>query len=243
MHVRSRAERTDRRCQTTGGARARNGPRLVPVNSKAATLARCSSLAARGNGEPGGFASSRAPAISIFAQIAQRSARLARLAGATGAPDGSISASLAGRTDISPDVLSRTRTSACTCPQVSAICSANSTSAHAALEELCSTYWFPLYAYVRRGGRTAEEAQDLTQAFFLRLLEKQSLRLADSARGKFRTFLLTSLKNFLINEWEKARAAKRGSGQAALPLELDRAEQRYLAAQAARLGSALSSAR
>src|SRR5690348_9918432 len=68
-----------------------------------------------------------------------------------------------------------------------------STNAHAALEELCRTYWFPLYAYVRRSGRTPEEAQDLTQEFFLRLIEKQSIRMADASRGKFRTFLLTSL--------------------------------------------------
>src|SRR6476619_2713551 len=70
-----------------------------------------------------------------------------------------------------------------------------SANAHAALEQLCRTYWFPLYAYVRRSGRTHEEAQDLTQEFFLRLIEKRSIRLADAARGKFRTFLLTSLKN------------------------------------------------
>ena len=110
-----------------------------------------------------------------------------------------------------------------------------STNAHAALEELCRTYWFPLYAYVRRQGHNLEEAQDLTQEFFLRLIEKQSIRMADAARGKFRTFLLTSLKNFLINEWEKARTAKRGSGQAPFPLEFDDAEQRYLAEPASDL--------
>lgn len=102
-------------------------------------------------------------------------------------------------------------------------------TARSALEELCRTYWFPLYAYVRRRGHQPEEAQDLTQEFFLRVIEKQSLRLADSARGKFRSFLLTSLKNFLINEWEKTRAAKRGGGQASVPLEWDEAESRYLA--------------
>lgn len=107
--------------------------------------------------------------------------------------------------------------------------------AHAALEELCRTYWFPLYAYVRRQGHNPEEAQDLTQEFFLRLIEKQSIRMADAARGKFRTFLLTSLKNFLINEWEKGRTAKRGSGQTLFPLELDNAEQRYLAEPASDL--------
>jgi len=98
-----------------------------------------------------------------------------------------------------------------------------------ALEELCRTYWFPLYAYVRRGGHQPEEAQDLTQEFFLRLIERQSLRLADSTRGKFRSFLLTSLKHFLINEWAKARAAKRGGGQLFQPLDWDNAESCYLA--------------
>jgi len=68
-----------------------------------------------------------------------------------------------------------------------------------ALEQLCRTYWFPLYAYVRRHGHDAHQSQDLTQEFFLRLLDKDYLRLADPARGKFRTFLLTSMKHFLAN--------------------------------------------
>ena len=104
---------------------------------------------------------------------------------------------------------------------------ADAAAALSALEELCRTYWFPLYAYVRRGGHQPAEAQDLTQEFFLRLIEKQTLRLADSTRGKFRSFLLTSLKHFLINEWEKARAAKRG-GQS-FPVAWEDAERRYLA--------------
>src|SRR5256885_9869194 len=82
--------------------------------------------------------------------------------------------------------------------------------AHEALEKLCQIYWYPLYAYVRRQGHSPEDAQDLTQEFFTRFLEKKSFRLASPARGRFRTFLLTSLKNFLINEWDRARAAKRG---------------------------------
>ena len=110
-----------------------------------------------------------------------------------------------------------------------------SKTAHAALDTLCRAYWFPLYAYVRRQGHAPEAAQDLTQEFFLRLIDKQSIRLADSARGKFRTFLLTALKNFLINEWEKARTAKRGNGQASFSLEFDDAEQRYLAEPASDL--------
>jgi RNA polymerase sigma factor (sigma-70 family) len=99
----------------------------------------------------------------------------------------------------------------------------------AALEQLCGTYWFPLYAYVRRQGHDSHEAQDLTQEFFLRLLDKQYLRRADAARGRFRTFLLTSLKHFLVNEWEKARTAKRGGGQSVLPCDYGDAERRYLA--------------
>jgi RNA polymerase sigma factor (sigma-70 family) len=97
-----------------------------------------------------------------------------------------------------------------------------------ALEKLCRAYWYPLYAYVRRKGHSTEDAQDLTQEFFARLLEKKYLKLADRERGKFRAFLLTSLKHFLVNEWEKARTAKRGGGQAALPLDEELAESRYL---------------
>jgi RNA polymerase sigma factor (sigma-70 family) len=107
---------------------------------------------------------------------------------------------------------------------------ADTTTALSALEELCRTYWFPLYAFVRRRGHPPEEAEDLTQEFFLRLIEKQSLRRADSARGKFRSFLLTSLKNFLVNEWNKERAAKRGGvGRTFVSWDLPDAERRYLA--------------
>lgn len=98
-----------------------------------------------------------------------------------------------------------------------------------ALEELCRTYWFPLYAYVRRRGHQPEEAEDLTQEFFLRLIEKQTVRLANSERGRFRSFLLSSLKNFLINEWQKASAAKRGGPQSFRPVAWEEAENRYLA--------------
>ena len=100
-------------------------------------------------------------------------------------------------------------------------------SAHEALENLCRTYWYPLYAYVRRQGHSPEDAQDLTQAFFARFIEKKSFRLASRERGRFRTFLLTSLKNFLINEWDRARAAKRGGGTTHLPLDRIAAENLY----------------
>jgi RNA polymerase sigma-70 factor (ECF subfamily) len=98
-----------------------------------------------------------------------------------------------------------------------------------ALEKLCSAYWYPLYAYVRRKGHSPADAQDLTQEFFARFLEKKYLSLADRERGRFRGFLLTSLKHFLVNEREKARAAKRGGGEVVLPLDEELAESRYLA--------------
>src|SRR6185436_5031876 len=82
-----------------------------------------------------------------------------------------------------------------------------------ALEELCRTYWYPLYAFVRRKGSTHEQAQDLTQAFFAKLLEKNQLSLADPERGRFRTFLLRSFENFLRSEHRDATVQKRGGGR------------------------------
>jgi RNA polymerase sigma factor (sigma-70 family) len=99
--------------------------------------------------------------------------------------------------------------------------------AQAALEKLCRAYWYPLYAYVRRRGQTVEEAQDLTQEFFARVLERHWLARADQARGRFRTFLLTAMERFLANEWDKLRALKRGGGQRNIPIQLDSAETRY----------------
>ncbi len=87
---------------------------------------------------------------------------------------------------------------------------ADSPQANEALEKLCRTYWYPLYVYVRRQGNSPEDAQDLTQIFFSRLLEKDYFAKADRDRGKFRTFLLRSLKNFLVNEWKRAGRLKRG---------------------------------
>ena len=83
----------------------------------------------------------------------------------------------------------------------------------AALESLCSTYWPPVYAFVRRQGATPVQAEDLTQGFFARLLAKHDLALADPERGRFRAFLLTALRSFLANERERERALKRGGGQ------------------------------
>jgi RNA polymerase sigma-70 factor (ECF subfamily) len=101
------------------------------------------------------------------------------------------------------------------------------TARQRALEELAQTYWFPLYAYIRRQGRTAAEAEDLTQGFFARLLEKKVLAAADRERGKFRSFLLASLKNFLFDEWDKSRRLKRGGGQKIVALDALDAETRY----------------
>jgi len=96
-----------------------------------------------------------------------------------------------------------------------------------ALAALCTEYWYPLYAYVRRQGHEPEDAQDLTQAFFARLLEKKSLAAADPLRGRFRTFLLASLKNFLASEWRRSSAAKRGGGLQILRMDFLSAEERY----------------
>src|SRR5947208_1108317 len=105
----------------------------------------------------------------------------------------------------------------------------DSPQAAEALEWLCRTYWYPLYVYVRRQGRSPEDTQDLVQEFFARFLERNYLRLADPNRGRFRTFLLTSLKHFLINEWNKANREKRGGGQTRLSLDESSAETRYAA--------------
>lgn len=99
--------------------------------------------------------------------------------------------------------------------------------ARIALARLCETYWYPLYAYVRHRVRSVHDAQDLTQAFFCHLLEKQSLARADRSRGRFRTFLITALKNFLTNEWEKQITEKRGGGKAQLSLDFNAGESRY----------------
>lgn len=96
-----------------------------------------------------------------------------------------------------------------------------------ALAELCSRYWYPLYAYARRRGYDPDDSRDLTQAFFAKLLEKQDLRVADPKRGRFRTFLLSSMQNFMAGEWRKEQALKRGGEVVLLPLDFDSAEQCY----------------
>ncbi|MCI0540004.1 MAG: sigma-70 family RNA polymerase sigma factor [Verrucomicrobiales bacterium] len=105
---------------------------------------------------------------------------------------------------------------------------ASSPSARAALEALCRAYWYPLYAYVRRKGYVSEDALDLTQEFFARLLARNYLTVADRNKGKFRSFLLGSLEHFLAREWTKAHAQKRGGGLSLISLDELDAENRYL---------------
>ena len=96
-----------------------------------------------------------------------------------------------------------------------------------ALTSLCRTYWYPLYAYIRRHGHAPQDAQDLTQEFFARLLEKNFLAAVRQERGKFRWFLLSALKRFLANEWNREHAAKRGGRRTIVSLDEETAEGRY----------------
>jgi len=105
--------------------------------------------------------------------------------------------------------------------------SGDSPHAAAALEQLCRDYWYPVYAFVRRRGYRPEDAQDLTQEFFCRLLTKHWFDQADRGRGRFRSFLLASLEHFLTDEWHKVRTEKRGGGQPLLPLDWAAEEARY----------------
>jgi RNA polymerase sigma-70 factor (ECF subfamily) len=97
---------------------------------------------------------------------------------------------------------------------------------NSALAQLCTLYWYPIYAYVRHRVGDVHEAQDLTQAFFEQLLERRPFEAADPDRGRFRAFLLTACKRFLINEWHKGRAAKRGGGRPRLSLDFDSGESK-----------------
>ena len=103
----------------------------------------------------------------------------------------------------------------------------NTPQSNSALEELCRTYWFPLYAYVRRHGHTKEDAEDLTQAFFARFLAKNYLEDLSAERGRFRAFLLASLKHFLTNEWKKSQRLKRGGGEVPLSLDWQTADTKF----------------
>ena len=100
--------------------------------------------------------------------------------------------------------------------------------AQAALERLCRTYWYPLYAHVRRRGHSPPDAQDLTQEFFARLLAKGFLDRVAADKGKFRSFLLAAMNHFLANEWDRMKAEKRGGGKVLISLDERTAEQTYL---------------
>jgi RNA polymerase sigma factor (sigma-70 family) len=102
-----------------------------------------------------------------------------------------------------------------------------------ALEELCRTYWFPLYAYVRRRGHAKADAEDLVQAFFARFLAKNYLEGLSAERGRFRAFLLAALKNFLTNEWKKSQRLKRGGGDLVLSLDWETADTKFQVASTA----------
>jgi len=99
--------------------------------------------------------------------------------------------------------------------------------ADSALEQLCCSYWFPLYAYVRRRGYSKEDAEDLTQAFFARFLARNYLAGLSAERGRFRAFLLASLKHFLINDWKKSQRQKRGGGEINLSLDWQTADTKF----------------
>ncbi len=101
------------------------------------------------------------------------------------------------------------------------------TASHA-LDILCRTYWYPLYAYVRRRGHEVADAQDLTQEFFSRLLQRDWLRQVQPERGKFRSFLLAAMNHFLSNDWRQRQTQKRGGGVVLLSLDTQSAEGRYL---------------
>lgn len=96
-----------------------------------------------------------------------------------------------------------------------------------ALERLCGAYWYPLYAFVRRSGYSPADAEDLTQEFFVRLLDHNWIAHADRHRGRFRSFLLMAMKRFLAKEWDRVQTAKRGGKAKIIPLQLDTAETRY----------------
>lgn len=95
------------------------------------------------------------------------------------------------------------------------------------MEMLCSAYWYPVYGYIRARGKDAEEARDLTQEFFLRLLDKRTLDSIEGPRGRFRYFVQAAVKNFLANEYDRAQAQKRGGGVETISLEMGRAEEMY----------------
>ena len=103
----------------------------------------------------------------------------------------------------------------------------SSPAADQALEELCRLYWYPLYAFARREGLSSEEAEDVTQGFFVSLLERKDLRNVSEEKGRFRSFLRTAMKHYLLNHWRAEKALKRGGGRSRFPIDRQAAEQRY----------------
>jgi len=101
--------------------------------------------------------------------------------------------------------------------------------ARTALAELCEAYWYPLYAFVRRRGEDRERAADLTQGFFAQFIERNSVERADPEKGRFRAYLLGSLKHFMASEWSREQAAKRGGGAVPLSLDFTAADEKYAA--------------
>ena len=127
-----------------------------------------------------------------------------------------------GSSSYAPRVFPNTRWSV-----VLAATQRSSPESAAALEALCRAYWYPLYAYVRRCGQSPPDAQDLTQEFFWRLLEKRWLDSANPDKGKLRTFLIVALKHFMSKEWRRASAQRRGGGQSQVQFDTAFAESRY----------------
>jgi RNA polymerase sigma-70 factor (ECF subfamily) len=109
----------------------------------------------------------------------------------------------------------------------------NVSAARDALAKLCTAYWHPLYAYIRRKGHHEHDAADLTQEFFARLLMRNDLAALEPSRGRFRAFLLAAINHFLANEWRSARTLKRGAGQAPISLDIAAAEQHMASCRAA----------
>jgi RNA polymerase sigma-70 factor (ECF subfamily) len=131
--------------------------------------------------------------------------------------------------DLSPDLPRRPSFESTHWSLVLAAADREAPWADEALAALCASYWYPLYAFIRRRGHDPDRAADLTQGFFARLLEKEFLRSVDPSRGRFRAFLLAACKNFLANEHDQEHARKRGGGRSPVSIDLRDAEGRYLA--------------
>jgi len=116
---------------------------------------------------------------------------------------------------------------------VMAAAQGDSAGAALALEQLCTTYWWPLYAFVRRWGRQHHDAQDLVQGFLCQLIARNSLASVDKTKGKFRSFLLAAMKNFLAKDWNKRNTLKGGGGYTKIPIDAESAEEQYLQIPAA----------